>query len=626
MQKVTLKIIIPGDGPRGDDAGEQSVVSFAKNLLRTVPALFFFLLITFSCLPTGVLAVTCPNISPTSARQNMSTLENAIRYHNHLYYEKAQPEISDAEYDRLFASLIQLEECFPDLVAPDSPSKKVGSDVEAKVGKVKHEQRMLSLSSSTGPDAVKSLLKRIASPGDVTLLVQPKVDGLPVELVYEEGRLVSAATRGDGRYGEDVTERVRHIQGIPLCLTGTFPARVVMRGEIYADLQQLKASAEWPGAEKYATPRHAAAGVLQSQETVPSGLGVLRLFPFELVSPAEMKSDRVALTQLSSWGFLVDNKQSKTARTLSEIREIYRFYLEERHQQPFAMDGIVVKVDDMNMRRTLGEGERAPLWAAAWKFPPETARTRVLGINWTAGRTGRRTPVAELAPVDLGGVQVSRVSLNNEAELARLDIAAGDQVVVGLIGDVIPQLLEVVERTSRSGASAAPLKNMVPQSPDACLTVSAECHDQFLARVTYFASKSGLAISGLGRARLKKLIDAGVVTDLPSLFRMQLEQVAAIPGFTPQSAQRLIAAIRVSAARSDDFRVATALGISGVGPKSVQRLARKFNSLDALLAADHTQYATLASGDVRAVDTIKRFFNSPGGAELLENLRELGVL
>lgn len=590
------------------------------SILCCIPVLIILLLISPLCSPA--LSLTCPKISTSEAGQQMVSLGNNIRYHNLLYYEKAQPVISDAEYDLLLASLVRLEECFPELIAADSPARRVGGGT----GKVRHEQPMLSLSSATGPEAVEALLKRAVSVGEVQFLVQPKVDGLPVELTYETGRLVSASTRGDGRFGEDVTARVRGIHGIPEQLTGSFPDRVVVRGEVYADLLLLQKS----GSEKNARhPRHVAAGLLKTQNPDPTELASLRIFPFELVTAelvTGLQSDRAALQLLSGWGFEVPFDQTRPVRTFAEIQTVYRYYLANRDQQPFAMDGIVVKVDDLQLRQRLGEGERAPFWAAAWKFPSDTARTRVIAIRWTVGRTGRRTPVAEVVPVRLGGVVVSRVSLNNDAGIARLDIAAGDQVVVALVGDVIPQVVEVVERADRDvGSGAAPIQVQGEPALDACLRDSPVCRNQFLAKADYFVSKSGLNIAGLGRKRMQQLVEAGLVVDLPSLFLLKAEAVASVPGIGAKTARRIAAAIR-SAEHPDSFRLLTALGIPGVGPKTVQRLARQFTSLDALLSAPQDQLLTLSTADARAAAIIRNFFHSAGGEELLVKFRDQGIM
>jgi DNA ligase (NAD+) len=590
---------------------------------RTIPILLFIQLISISCYPA--LSTACPQITATEAKQQMTSLGNDIRYHNGLYYEKAQPAISDAEYDKLFAKLVRLEGCFPAMVAADSPTRMVGSSTGGGTLMVKHEQPMLSLSSSTGPEAVQALFKRIAAAGNVPLLVQPKVDGLPVELTYVAGRLVSASTRGDGRTGEDVTERVRKIMGIPHQLTGTFPERVVVRGEVYADLQLLQSYGKGAGAAKYATPRHAAAGVLKAQKPDPAVVAILRLFPFELVTTGAVDSDLVALQLLYDWGFPVPLEHTKEVKIFSEVQAVYRTYLANRDQQPFAMDGIVVKVDDLSLRHRLGEGGRAPFWAAAWKYPPDTAMTRVLEVRWAVGRTGRRTPIAEVTPVNLGGVQVSRVSLHSAAEIARLDIAAGDQVVIALVGDVIPQVQEVVGRVPRKLGTGSAAREVLGSSLDACLRDSPVCRDQFLSKTAYFTSKSGLNIDGLGRGRLQKLVEVGLVTDIPSLFLLKEEAVAAVPGFGMKTARHLTAAIR-AASHPDSFQLAAALGVQGVGPKSIQLLARRFISLDKLLAVEDEQLDALAATDRRAARALRMFFKLPGGQELLIKFRILKIL
>ena len=472
--------------------GAKHLGGSSMNDLKNI-CLLMMILILMLCLPVFAFPQSCLKTSASEANLQMISLANDIRYHNRLYYEKAAPEISDAEYDRLFATLLRLEECFPALVVADSPTRKVGSGEDNEVRVVAHERPMLSLSSATGPEAIEALLKRVGAVGDAPLLVQPKVDGLPVELVYEAGRLVSASTRGNGLSGADVTERVREIRGVPHFLTATFPMRVVVRGEVYADLTLLKNYRSGSAAGTYATPRHLAAGVLKAQQPDPAAVAVLRLFPFELVSGGGgVRTDQDALHLLQTWGFPVDLKQSRMVRSFREVQGAYRVYLANRDQQPFAMDGIVVKVNDLTLRSQFGEGERAPLWAAAWKFPAETAGTRIVKINWTVGRTGRRTPVAEVVPVRLGGVLISRVSMHNRAEIARLDIAAGDQVVVALVGDVIPQVVEVVQRVPRDrDAVAVPIRTS-ESALDACLHDSPLCRNQFLARVTFFVSKLSL--------------------------------------------------------------------------------------------------------------------------------------
>lgn len=413
-------------------------------LLSRRSSILLLILWLLQQLSAAVWAADCPPLTTDVASARIQKLSHEIKHHNVLYYEKNAPEISDAAYDRLFSELRILESCFPALAATNSPTRTVGMAVSGVKSKIRHETPMLSLASATGPKAVEKLLQRISGKGSTAaLLVQPKVDGLPVELVYQEGRLVSAATRGDGRFGQAVTERVRSIQGIPPQLTGSFPARVVVRGEVYVDL--ATSSSATP---HYATPRHQAAGTLLAGTPNPALVAALRFFPFELVQAQQccgVLTDSAALRLLKSWGLPVRPELTTPAANLNGVRAVYQTILAERQKLPFSADGIVVKVDELALRQRLGAGSREPRWAAAWKFPPATAVTTVREIRWQTGRTGRRTPVALLEPVSIGGIRVSRASLHTKSEVKRLGITAGDQVVVALVGDVIPQIITVVK-------------------------------------------------------------------------------------------------------------------------------------------------------------------------------------
>jgi DNA ligase (NAD+) len=350
----------------------------------------------------------------------------------------------------------------------------------------------------------------------------------------------------------------------------------------------------------------------------------LRLFPFELVratpAAAGLASDRAALGQLAAWGFPVPHQHTHRARNLEEVRRIYGGYLASRDRQPFTMDGIVVKVDDLGLRQRLGEGAKAPLWAAAWKFPPATISTEVLAIRWRVGRTGRRTPVAELAPVDLAGIRVSRVSLHNAAEVARLGLQAGDRVIVALVGDAVPQVVEVLGKKAGAGGHSVPADPLPGPAIDACLTDAPDCREQFLARAVHFVSKAGLDIPGLGRGRLQTLVEAGLVADLPSLFRLQTVEIAALPGFGEQSARQLATAIR-AASRPTLPRFLTALGIPGIGPAAAKQLGERYTTLEDLLDAEEEQLVAITGISPAAAKNIRAFFDSPGGRKLLQGFR-----
>ena len=564
----------------------------------------------------------CPDQAPSNAKLRMAQLSAVLRFHDDLYYGRLSPVISDDHYDRLFAELVQLEECFPALAAADSPTRSVAADATPELPSLRHAPPMLSLASSTDFEAIESLWQKIAAKEQQPrLLVQPKVDGLPVELIYRAGRLVSAATRGDGHMGADVTGRVGEIPGIPLRLSGDFPERLAVRGEIYAD-RGLMAQALAGGVRSYATPRHFAAATLKSHQPEPLALAALRLFPFELVHAEELSatSDLAALGQLSRWGFPVRLDLSREVRSLEEIGVYYQKQLLERDRQTFAADGIVVKADAFALRRLLGEGTRAPFWAAAWKFPPETARTVVRAIRWKVGRTGRRTPVAEVVPVSLGGVRISHVSLNGKQTLVRLDLAAGDGVVLALVGDVIPQVLAVEGRAERKAGPERAPEETAESGTAACLSDAPGCRERFLARAAHFTSKQGLNVAGLGPGRLRTLVEAGLVRDLPSLFRLETGEVATLDGFGQGSAQRLSRALR-RVGRPEPARLLAALGIPGVGRAAARKLVKEFGSLDALLHSPKGQQEGSLS-----VRRVQEFFGSRQGRELLEGLGEAGLL
>ncbi|BCR04708.1 DNA ligase [Desulfuromonas versatilis] len=594
-------------------------------VLWLLPWLFTLLLLPA---PVGA-GGPCPELAEDTAAKRIARLGAEIQHHNRLYYQELRPEISDAEYDRLFAELVHLEECFPGLASADSPTGRVGGGRVADDTRVVHERPMLSLTSGSGPEAVEKLLGRLEGEreGEVALLVQPKVDGLPVELIYQKGELVSAATRGDGQAGEDVTARAREIPGVPLQLHGGFPARLVVRGEVYADLELYRRQ-RGGLAGTYATPRHLAAGALRAGQPNVEGTACLRLFTFEWVNPVPQngppESDLLALQRLRDWGFPVLLEHTHRARSLGDVRSVYRHYLREREEQPFAMDGIVVKADSLALRNRLGEGSRAPLWAAAWKFPPATAVTRVVAVEWSVGRTGRRTPVAIVNPVKIGGIRVQRVSLHSQSEVVRLGVAPDDEVVVALVGDVIPQLTEVIGRASGERAELEIALDGVKPKAGQCLRESAACREQFVARVTHFASREGLGISGLGRGRIERLVEAGLIGGLPDLFRLRASEIAAVPGFGDRSAENLVAAIRV-VGRPPLYRLVAALGIPGVGQATARRLGEHFATLADLLAADEQALSSIPGIGVVTAGAIRSFFRSQGGVRLVEGLRALGI-
>ena len=583
-----------------------------------------FILLFITTLPAGTFAASdCPLLDSAAAIAQLDTLSAEVLYHNRLYYQELRPVLSDAEYDRLYAKLVWMEECFPLLVSADSPTRRVGSEAIDPKLTIAHAQPMLSLTSSSDEEAAAALLQRVqkVEAGKIRYLVQPKFDGLPVELLYLQGKLVAAATRGDGLRGEDVTAQAQKITAIPQQLRGDYPPRLLLHGEIYARRQRPESAPLTAAAEPYATLRHQAVATLRSHDPTPEALAALAFFPFAHFSADTVLSDRESLRPLAVWGFVDPLAQSWSATSLAEIRELFATALAQRSSWPFAADGIVVKVDDLTLRRTLGDGSRSPNWAAAWKFPAATALTTVTEIVWQTGRTGRKTPVATLAPITLAGIQVEHVTLHNAAELERLDLIAGDEVLVALSGDVIPQIVAVTKRIPRpavvTGAAVA------AAGPDACYHAAPHCAEQFLSRAVHFASPAGLNIAGLGRGRLQSLIAAGLVTDLPSLLAVKEEELVRLDGFGTTTASKIATALQI-ARHPQPWRLLAALGIESVGPKSLQRLQKHYATLGAVTAATAPELASVIGA--RPGAALSRFLASPAARPQLTAFYQLGLL
>lgn len=584
-----------------------------------------FILLFITTLPAGSFAASdCPLLDSAAATAQLETLSAEVLYHNRLYYQELRPVLSDAEYDRLYAKLVRMEACFPLLVAADSPTRRVGSaEIDPKLT-ITHAQPMLSLTSSADEEAVAALLQRVhkVEAGKVRYLVQPKFDGLPVELLYLSGKLVAAATRGDGLRGEDVTAQAQKIPAIPQKLRGDYPPRLLLHGEIYARKQRPESAPLTAAAAPYATLRHQAVATLRSHDATPEALAALAFFPFaHFAANKTVLSDRESLRALAAWGFADPLPQSESATSLAEIRDLFATALAQRSQWPFAADGIVVKVDDFALRRTLGSNSRAPNWAAAWKFPAATVQTTVTEIVWQTGRTGRKTPVATLAPRVLAGIQVEHVTLHNAAELEQLDLIAGDEVLVALSGDVIPQIVAVTKRIPRPAVLAGVA--VVAASPDGCYHAAPHCADQFLSRAVYFASPAGLNLAGLGRGRLHSLIASGLVTDLPSLLTLEEEKIIQLDGFGATTASKITTALQ-NAQHPQPWRLLAALGIEKVGPEALKRLQKRYATLGAVTTATAPELASVIGA--RPGASLSRFLASPAARPQLIAFYQLGLL
>ncbi|HSL69570.1 MAG TPA: NAD-dependent DNA ligase LigA, partial [Longimicrobiales bacterium] len=478
-----------------------------------------------------------------NVRSRIAALRAEIARHDRLYYELDRPEISDAAYDRLTARLRQLERQHPELVTPESPTQRVAGAPSAVFRRVRHAAPMLSLESTSDPDVVSRFDERVGrSDAERRYLLQPKLDGLSVELVYERGALVCAATRGDGAEGEDVTANARVVKSIPRTCSGArLPRRLALRGEIVmrvSAFERLNRSLLARGEEPFANPRNAAAGSMRQLDPQVTAGRALEFIAYEILAPANrFTTDGAATRALRSWGFRTP-RPTATARAVAEILDFSPAQEAARDSLQYEIDGVVIKVDDLAVRRELGSTAHHPRWALAFKFAPRAEETRVEDIVVQVGRTGVVTPVALLRPVEVGGVTVARATLHNAAELARKDIRVGDLVRVHRAGDVIPEITGLVPNGRRRGSRYQMPKRcpgcgstLVARGPITICPNAFHCPAQLEGRLTHFASRDALDIAGVGRSTARELVRADLVRAPADLFRLTPAELMRLPHF-----------------------------------------------------------------------------------------------
>jgi DNA ligase (NAD+) len=571
------------------------------------------------------------------AEERLRTLRTEIRHHDYLYYVRNRPEISDERYDELFRELKGIEERFPDLVTPDSPTQGVGAAPLDRFPTVEHAARMYSLDSDKEAAALRRWDERVRKGlGDgvaVRYHLEPKYDGASVEVVYEEGRLVRAATRGDGTRGEGITENVRTIRNLPLQLRADgapVPPLLSVRGEVIMRIEafdQLNEALMEEGSEPFANPRNAAAGSLRQLDPRITAARPLELVLYDILAgEVEVTTQAGVLETLHGWGLPVTDRPA-VVETVEEILAYHGDIEAERDDLGYEIDGVVIKLDDLAAREELGATSRHPRWAYAHKFPPRKEITRILSIVASVGRTGVVTPVALLRPVELGGVTVSRATLHNREEVARKDVREGDDVRVQRAGDVIPQ---VIERVERDGEERGPEFRMPDRCPscDTPLTErgpftlcpnSLECPAQLVGRLVHFGSRDALDIEGLGEETAKLLVREGLVRQLPDLFAITPDQLVGFERFAEISANNLVNAIRESS-RAELPRFLHGLGIPEVGVAVARDLARHFGTLSRLREADEETLQTVDGVGPKMAEQIAGFFREPRNAELLDRL------
>ena len=565
-----------------------------------------------------------------------------LNRHLRLYHQEDAPEIPDAEYDRLYRELEALEAAHPELARPDSPTRRVGAPPAEGFPEIAHRVPMLSLDNAMSAEELRAFDERVRRMLEreepLDYVVEPKLDGAGVELVYEDGALRVGATRGDGRIGEDVTANLRLSPSIPLALEGGAPGRVSVRGEVVlptARFERLNARRLARGQEPFANPRNAAAGSLRQLHDVDRDrLRALELRAYAVGEglPAGVDTQARVLDVLAGWGFAT-SPESRVCIGVEAVVEAHESLLARRAALPIEIDGSVVKVNRLVFQNELGLLSRAPRWAVAYKFPPSQATTTVLAIEVQVGRTGALTPVAKLAPVHVGGVTVSNASLHNRDEIERKDVRVGDTVVVQRAGDVIPQIVRVVAEKRRKRARKYRFPERCPVCDSAVVRLEDEvvtrcpnldCPAQLKNNLRHLAGRGALDVEGLGSVLIEQLVERGVVTRLSDLFRLGAGTLEGLERMGEKSARNLAAGLE-KAKRTTLARFLVALGIRHVGETVATLLARHFGDLDPLLDATADDIEQAPGVGPIIAESVAAFFADARNRAEVKEMRELGL-
>ncbi len=576
----------------------------------------------------------------------VEALREQLRQHNHSYYVLDTPSVPDAEYDRLFHRLKAIETDHPDWVTPDSPTQRVGALPLSAFSQVQHELPMLSLDNAFNADELRDFDRRVKDrlslPLDavITYGAEPKLDGIAVSLLYQDGRLVRGATRGDGYTGEDITQNVRTINNVPLALMGDgYPPVLEVRGEVYmpkAGFEKLNQRAIEQGSKAFVNPRNAAAGSLRQLD---SSITAKRPLEFCAYSVGLVEGEGLAnhhvevLNQLQQWG-LRTNAEMRQLQGVEECVAYYADLEERRNALPYEIDGIVFKVDSFSQQRALGFVSRAPRWAIAHKFPAQEEMTTLLDVEFQVGRTGAVTPVARLDPVFVGGVTVSNATLHNMDEVERLGICIGDKVIIRRAGDVIPQIVSVVLAHRPEDASPVVMPKTCPVCGSDVARIEGEavarcsggltCSAQHKEAIKHYASRKAMDIDGLGDRLVELLVDKNLVKQLPDLYHLQHPQVAGLERMGDKSAENLLSAIEKSKQVSLP-RFLYSLGIREVGEATAKSLVRYFGGLDAIMSADVDALQDVPDVGPVVAGYLCLFFQQEHNREIIQALIDAGV-
>lgn len=572
-------------------------------------------------------------------RQYLDELRRTLELHNYKYYVENKPEISDFEFDALMRELQQLEAAHPEWDDPNSPSHRVGSDLSNEFQSVEHRYAMRSLGNTYSLDELHEFIERIEREvGTTDYVCELKFDGTAISLCYENGTLLRAVTRGDGRRGDDVTTNIRTIRTVPLTLQGAgYPPYFEIRGEVlmpYASFDKINREREEQGEQLFANPRNAAAGTLKLQASSIVARRGLDCILYQLAGEdLPFESHEESLRAAAAWGFKVSDA-ARVCHSRKEIDEYIAYWDEARHALPFATDGIVIKVNDFAIRRRLGFTAKAPKWAVAYKFKAEQALTRLCSIDYQVGRTGAITPVANLDPVQLAGTIVKRATLHNAEQIAQLDIRIGDMVYVEKGGEIIPKITEV-ELSERPADSTpltyidscpecgSPLVRYEGEAKHYCPNQSG-CRPQIIGRIIHFIRRKAMNIEGLGEETIELLYENGLVKDIADLYDLQAIQLAPLPRLGEKSAENIIRSIRLS--KEVPFeRLLFGLGIRFVGETTARYLADHFRSFDALAAASREALVEADEVGEKIADAILEYLADEKNRTIIERLRQAGL-
>ncbi|WP_250673252.1 NAD-dependent DNA ligase LigA [Paraclostridium ghonii] len=570
-------------------------------------------------------------------KKRMNELIDKINYHSNKYYNEDAPEISDFEYDNLMKELIKIEEENPQIKRADSPSGRVGGKSLDKFNQVAHKMPMLSLSNAYSAKDLKDFDKRVRELGndDLEYVVEFKIDGLSVGLSYKNGVFEKGATRGNGVIGEDITENLRTVKTIPLKIDDT--KEVVVRGEVYISKQsfeKINKIQEEQGLQLFANPRNLAAGTLRQLDSKLTAKRPLDIFVFNLeyMENTEFKSHSESLEYLKELGFKISTDY-KVCSNIDEVIKHIEYWTENRSELPFEIDGMVIKVNDLQQREVMGHTAKSPRWAIAYKFPAEQKKTKLIDIIVEVGRTGTITPTAILEPVRLAGTTVSRATLHNEDYINEKDIKIGDTVLVQKAGDIIPQVVQVV-KDDRGGEEvefkfpdkcpvcSEPTVRLEGEAAIKCINIS--CPAQIRRGIIHFASRDAMNIDGLGESIVSLLLDNNIIKDIADLYYIKKEDIVNLERMGEKSAENLINAIEKSK-QNELYRLINGLGIKYIGVKGAKVLAKNFDSLDEIISADVNKLTNLEEfGDVMA-NSVVEFFNEEKNINVINKLKEIGI-